>query len=721
MNVNFDLLLVVIVSVTSLLMAVFVLKQARGKIYTGSFIAMCLMFIAWTIANYVTNHYLQDIALAQLASKGAYVFGYGIFVSGLLFTLNFPTRQSIHPRNRWILVGVVLLTVILSGTNLVAGELMLIDDSLQFSNGSLLWLYLLSSFFIIGWAMVNLGAVIRHESDSLKKQAMILLAGFVSSALLGVIFSVILPLFGYGWQMTRLAPITPLILIVTIVYATVRHGLFDIRTTVIRSIAYMLSIATLAFVYFGFAYLASALFFKNTSSSELSVSPFNVILALVLAFIFQPIKSFFDHVTDKIFFRDQYDMDGFIAKIGEVSTSTTSLRTLLRRASQAIKMTLKSSFVTFVVHREKGRDIVLGSGDNPRLVAGEYSVIHEALATNLKDTVVIEQDSRSALETIAKRHDIALIVPLGEVGYLLLGGQKSTGYKTRDLRALRAIKNELLIAIQNVRSVQEIRDLNMHLQQRIDEATKELRASNSRLRKLDETKDEFMSIASHQLRTPLTSIKGYLSIILDGDLGRVPASQKKVLKEALGSSERMVSLISDFLNVSRLQTGKFVIDHVETDIEKLVATEVKNLQQSAASRDLKLHLHRSRKKIPLLYIDEVKLRQVVMNFIDNSLYYSHPGEEVNVHVERKSGYVEVRVVDTGIGVPKGERERLFTKFFRATNAHKRRPDGTGVGLFLAKKVIDGHGGEIIFNSKENKGSTFGFRIPISSLSKQPKV
>lgn len=113
-------------------------------------------------------------------------------------------------------------------------------------------------------------------------------------------------------------------------------------------------------------------------------------------------------------------------------------------------------------------------------------------------------------------------------------------------------------------------------------------------------------------------------------------------------------------------------------------------------------------------LDEGKIRQVIMNFTDNAIYYSHENTTINVSLEIKKDRVVFMVKDTGIGVPKAEQDRLFDKFFRATNARTARPDGTGVGLFLAKKVIDAHGGELIFKSIEGKGSTFGFSLPIKS-------
>lgn len=238
----------------------------------------------------------------------------------------------------------------------------------------------------------------------------------------------------------------------------------------------------------------------------------------------------------------------------------------------------------------------------------------------------------------------------------------------------------------------------------------ELKKANSRLKELDQTKDEFISIASHQLRTPLTTIKGYLSMVLEGDVGPVTADERKMIQQAFDGADRMVFLIADLLNVSRLQSGKFVIENKPTDLAKMVESEVNLQKQIAVQRQLKLTLKKP-DKLPLFTVDETKIRQVVMNFLDNAIYYTPAGGSIEVELALTDESINYTVTDTGLGVPKAVQSHLFSKFYRAENAKKMRPDGTGIGLFMAKKVIDAQGGTIIFQSEEGKGSTFGFSFP----------
>ncbi len=247
----------------------------------------------------------------------------------------------------------------------------------------------------------------------------------------------------------------------------------------------------------------------------------------------------------------------------------------------------------------------------------------------------------------------------------------------------------------------------------------ELKQTNSRLRLLDRTKDDFISMASHQLRTPLTSVKGYVSMVLDGDGGKINEVQRKLLTQSFLSSQRMVYLISDLLNVSRLKTGKFIIEPVESDLSKMIEEEVEQLVETVKARGLELHYHKP-EHFPILMIDETKLRQVIMNFIDNAIYYTPSGGHIDVYLVEKPESIEFTVVDDGIGVPKHEQHHLFSKFYRAKNAKSARPDGTGLGIFMAKKVIVAQGGAIIFKSQEGKGSTFGFTFPKAKLLPAPQ-
>jgi len=243
----------------------------------------------------------------------------------------------------------------------------------------------------------------------------------------------------------------------------------------------------------------------------------------------------------------------------------------------------------------------------------------------------------------------------------------------------------------------------------------QLKKTNDKLKEIDEAKDEFISMASHQLRTPLTSMKGYVSMVLDGEAGPITPPQKSMLQQAFNSSQRMVYLISDLLNVSRIRTGKFIISNKKTDLCQVVESELNQLDEVATARGIRFIFNKPQ-NFPILMLDETKIRQVVMNFLDNAVYYTPKGGRITVELKATDKIIEYLVTDTGLGVPKEDQPNLFTKFYRAQNARKMRPDGTGLGLYMARKVIVAQGGTILFSSVEGEGSTFGFSFPIEKVS-----
>jgi signal transduction histidine kinase len=286
------------------------------------------------------------------------------------------------------------------------------------------------------------------------------------------------------------------------------------------------------------------------------------------------------------------------------------------------------------------------------------------------------------------------------VGVLIIGSQASKPELSEyQLKVIERLSGVVAIALDN-----------SLLYQKTEDTTNRLRVANRHLKELDRAKDEFISMASHQLRTPLTTIKGYLSMMLEGDAGRLTKPQREFVGYAFGSSERMVNLISDLLNVSRLSAGRFLIQTKPTDMVQMIDDEVRQLATHATAKGIKLIFEHPSEPLPPAEIDDNKTRQVIMNFIDNAIYYTPEGE-IHVMLKQSGDQVRFEVRDSGIGVPDNAKHKLFSKFYRADNAQQVRPDGTGLGLYLAKRVIEDQGGTIIFSSVEGKGSTFGFELP----------
>ncbi|MDZ7798291.1 MAG: ATP-binding protein [Patescibacteria group bacterium] len=279
--------------------------------------------------------------------------------------------------------------------------------------------------------------------------------------------------------------------------------------------------------------------------------------------------------------------------------------------------------------------------------------------------------------------------------------KKREDISKKELEAMRSLADQTGIVSRNLRLFEQIQKTN-----------KELEEANERLKQLDEAKTEFVSIASHQLRTPMTSIKGYLSMLTAGDFGKLKPEHNKLLKQLLDESERMIRLINQFLNVSKIEAGKFELSKNKIKLEEMVAKLVDELKKPAEEKGLKLIYKKPKKKMPQVMADSDKISEIILNLIDNAIKYTEKGKIV-VNLEKEKDNIKFSVKDTGVGIAPKEAKNLFGKFSRGPGIAKIQPDGSGLGLFISKNVVEGHHGKIWVESEgKGKGSQFCFLLPI---------
>lgn len=242
----------------------------------------------------------------------------------------------------------------------------------------------------------------------------------------------------------------------------------------------------------------------------------------------------------------------------------------------------------------------------------------------------------------------------------------------------------------------------------------DLSVANQQLQKLDQMKSEIISVAAHQLRTPLAAIKWTLKMLLDGDVGNISDAQKELLSKGFESNERMINLVNDMLSVDRLESGRIKYNFVPLQFEDLVDAMIQELLPIATKKEIQLRFIRSKDLLPKIKVDPDKMHDVLQNLIDNAIKYSSNGGQVTIELLHDNEKMQFSVKDSGIGIPKEQQEKIFSRFFRATNAVRNVTDGSGLGLYIAQSVVRRHGGDIWFVSEENRGTTFFFTLPFSS-------
>ncbi|MFO0955301.1 MAG: GAF domain-containing sensor histidine kinase [Candidatus Saccharibacteria bacterium] len=689
------------------------LNNAKARVNRWLF-AFILSVVAWILTlNFADNY--NNLNLATLSSHIAFGVAAITMLCLYQFSRYFPKELMKKGRIPGMILSVlVIFLVIISPTKLAVESVQLADYGAEVTGGPFYILLLLTGLFSLAFTGRNLWLNWRTAGSLERQQLRFFSYGLGAMALVIVLTNLVLVLVGIS-SLGFLGPPSVLLFVVPTVYAIVRHRLFDIRAVVARSVAYIFSVAAFAFLYAFLAFgLAQGVILKNILTTELSQQVFNVVLAVLLAFTFPTIRRFFEKITDRIFYRDRYDPQVLVSDIGRVLASEIELDKLSIKVLEILQSQMRLDTTNIVVTNKDGIFYQTHSSKIQQLYHPD-----DLKKFKVKPTITDEIASGEKRD-ILDRHNVRAIFPLKTtesfVGYLLLGEKKSGDiFSEQDIQTLQIIANELAVAIQNARSYTEIQRFNETLREKIRQATADLTHANHELKALDKAKDEFISMASHQLRTPLTAVRGYTSMVMDGDFGRISKEQKETLKQSFDAATRMTRLVDDLLNVSRIQSGKFRIERAPVDLKKVLPEELALLETTASTKNVTLQYHEPKGDIPTLSIDEGKTRQCLMNMMDNAIYYSSTGKEpgkVDIYLETDGQTVTFKVVDNGIGVPKSEQAKLFKKFYRAPNAQQARPDGTGLGLFLVGRVVHDQGGEIIFESTEGKGSTFGFKLPV---------
>lgn len=710
-----DYILLITVCIANVLLGLLVLTNNPKAALNRTLAVLTFSFAAWNVVAFLEDAKFSEFVVLML-SKADFLLSIVMSVSFFVFCVlisHAKAKYLSYAVYTLAIINAILISAGLTYTVQYEGSRVIFEPSYMY------WLFIgyIALCIISGFILMILKY--RTSRGLVRNQLFLVFLGLFLTTITLVTTNIILPnITDVTPAVTRLGIYSTVFMVALDAVAIIRHRLFDIRAAVTRSVAFILSIVAIGTVYGFVAFRFAGVFLQHTST--LFQQSFYTLLAIALAFTFSPMRRFFEKISNRVFYRDRYDAQELVNDVGRILAGEIRLDELCHKVIKELTTQMKLSSADIVVLAEKNVHF------QTRVFSSEHHDLLVDDLTKLGRLVVVADDlSGGERKEILQKYQISASLALrtGEsfLGYLLLGEKKSGDiYNEEDIRTLKIIANELSVAVQNAKAFAEIQAFNETLKAKVNDATKRLRHANSELKELDEAKDEFISIASHQLRTPLTTVKGYASMISEGDFGKLSAKQKEPVTEILDGSERMNRLVGDLLNVSRIQAGKFYIDTVELDFEQLVAGEVKQLEQLAKSKKVELVYKPPAKKLAPMMLDQNKTEQAVMNLIDNAIHYSASpgGGHVQVSLEVHGNEVVFLVRDDGIGVPRDKQAKLFTKMFRADNAKEVRPDGTGLGLYLVKRVVEDEGGHVVFASEPGKGSTFGFRLPIGGVPKE---
>jgi signal transduction histidine kinase len=231
----------------------------------------------------------------------------------------------------------------------------------------------------------------------------------------------------------------------------------------------------------------------------------------------------------------------------------------------------------------------------------------------------------------------------------------------------------------------------------------------TREKAMDKLKSEFVSVAAHQLRTPLSAIKWTLRSVIDEEDGKINKTQKDILLKSYESNQRIINLVNDLLNVLKIEEGRFGYTFTKTNIEDLIKESLGDFKRIIKKKGLNLKIEQP-KRIRSVYMDKEKITMVIQNLLDNAIKYSGSGENIYFRVKNQKEYLKFEIEDEGVGIPEKGQKNLFTKFFRASNVVRMETSGSGLGLYIAKNIIEKHKGRITVKSQEGEGTKICFTI-----------
>lgn len=292
---------------------------------------------------------------------------------------------------------------------------------------------------------------------------------------------------------------------------------------------------------------------------------------------------------------------------------------------------------------------------------------------------------------------------------------KEQDYDKADVRQLTLFMEGMWRLIQRQEAEDTLRQYATELSRVNEELSKtniELSAANKELKSLDRMKDDFLSNVSHEFKTPLTSIQGYSQLIADGTLGQVNAQQKKAVDTVIRNSERLRRLVDSLLYLSRAQSGKLNYSFETLNLSDVIDHSIQDLALQAEGKDIRLEKNIP-DDLPPVVADRDKMMDVFVNLVDNAIKFTPSGGKVSISANTSGDVLHLAVKDTGIGIPKDKIPNLFQRFYQVDSSVKRRYGGTGLGLYICKKIIKDHNGDIQVTSEEGKGTTIHIDLPLN--------
>lgn len=675
----------------------------------GALLALTLSIALWMSVNILSNAASLTHGESLLINKLVFVTAGLVLVTPLWFIQTLVHDQFL--RRLRVLLYVLSAVPLLSGfSSLVVRDVIQVAPVTKIVFGEYALVYFMSLFVFLGLYMYALTSGLRRSKGAARSRLQVIGLSTLVAVSFALLMNGVLPYVFSSYIPSLAGPLGMSIVVVGYTYSVVKLRMFDVRLAVLRGLGYTVTLSSV----FGLIAVAAAVVFRQVYG----LSPYTrvtfllfVCSSIVVGLFFRYISVYIEAVTLRLFYRNSYRTERVLSDLSRELVAASTKDTVLAAVQTQLERTVRPQHTMFIEGSDMGTE-----------------------ATDLRSSIslhnsgdMIDLDTPFYGELKHAQSGNCIILQLGDVRHvdmLVLGNKKNgSAYTRQDIELLRTVAKITNVALEKVRLFERTLSFNAELKAKIQAATAELETKNVRLAELLAAQDEFLSMAAHQLKPQIMAAEGF-GDLLRAQLRSLPkqtsAEQLELLSLLTKSIKRIGSIMGDMVYVTHPTKAQLLVNPAHLDFYALVQREIADLAPVVEQKELVITYSTAGMQKDM-YADAVKLGEAVANLLSNAVQYSAAASTISCTVEFGAEKVVFEVRDNGIGVPESSRSKLFKKYTRAPNAAAVRPTGTGVGLFVVKKIIELHHGLVYYRPGAPTGSVFGFELPYTYAESRQKV
>lgn len=701
-----------VIALFTLGMGVVVLLRNPKKALFRSLFLVAAFFSFWMVANLYSNDLTLTYKSQLLVNR--LVFALSAAAAGALpIFFSELTGSSFVQSRKNLIVSFTIYLAMISFSPFVVQDILPKEPITEILFGPAAVIYFLGLIFFVGISIAIFWSGAKNTTGIARTRLQVVGWATIIVLILSLVTNAVLPFWFGVFNATLVGPLTYSLMVAAFAYAIIWQRLFDVHLVIVRALAYLLVILTIGVAYILLVANATSRIFSNASQTEELLLA--TIVVVILIFVFQPLRRFFDQLTTRVFYREAYDVREILDQLSDSLVSQIDIDHICSSSLEILASALHPSRMQIVVLK----------GEKALASKAVPNSKHIKIDTTLVKAVVKRKELISHTEETANRSlkklrskfgvDLALkLVTQKDVEGLLLLGPKANGlvYNSKDFELLSISAKSIGLALANAKRYDEISRFNETLLTKIESATKRLRKANVRLKRLDSAKSDFISAASHQLKPQLTAAKGFVDVIYDGVEGPLNRQQRATLELVTRSVDRMIRIVSDILENAVNDPENLSLHMSTTNVTSLVKEEVNNQRENIIKHGLTIE-YKVEEGIVDLLVDKLMIQEVLSNLLNNAIQYSTDGGYIEVSARTVGDRMEFTVSDSGIGIGTSAKKDLFNKFARGARAKSVRPTGTGLGLYVSKTLVEAHGGGISIEPRKPTGTKAIFWLPLT--------